>query len=133
MSDLSEEQVACGIVKIGGVTGLTKGQLYIDGLYVGQPLSPMRTRKKLVNEFFNQLEVSSSPAIRFFDQGDSGALAFLAPSGSDVDLLCIGMAIGCTSYGTCVVTPIEAVLDALQLPHQFIDFAKYQSKIASKD
>ncbi|KAK3104608.1 hypothetical protein FSP39_006050 [Pinctada imbricata] len=49
----------------------------------------------------------------FFITGDSGSAVFQKEI--DGKLVCIGIAIGKTSYDTTVVTPIGAVLDALGL------------------
>ena len=74
-------------------------------------------------EFFNQIEIASvKGCTRFFDAGDSGSLVFM-PRDDGPELYCIGLAIGWTSYHSCIVTPIENVFDKLGLPVKFMDFS----------
>ena len=107
------------MTKVGASTGLTAGRLYSYGTFVRQ----LNHEQNLHNDrqragFFNQLEiVTNSGLAKFFDLGDSGALVFMPLN--DLDWYCIGLAVGCTSYGSCIVTPIEYVFESLQLSAKF--------------
>ena len=104
------------VIKVGAKTGLTRGSLYSYGLYVRR--QHQDGIEEHGPELFNQLEIIPvSDSTKFFDQGDSGALVFMHLN--DQDLYCIGLAVGCTSYGSCIVTPIEHVFNELKLPAQF--------------
>ncbi|XP_021367842.1 uncharacterized protein LOC110459753 [Mizuhopecten yessoensis] len=108
------------IVKFGAETHVTKGNLKSVGTVIsavsadmgvfGQPGASVTMR--------NQMEISGVAGYgTYFQPGDSGAGVFYVdktPAGQE--LTCIGIAIGTTSYGNAIVTPIKAVLDALQLP-----------------
>ena len=75
-------------------------------------------------EFFNQIEVASIQGYtQFFDAGDSGSLVFMPRDDHGPELYCIGLAIGWTSYHSCIVTPIENVFEKLGLPAKFMDFS----------
>ncbi|KAK3108255.1 hypothetical protein FSP39_004268 [Pinctada imbricata] len=61
-----------------------------------------------------QYEVNSdSKYTPFFIPGDSGSAVFIRETTGS--LTCVGIALGKTSYGTAIVTPIGAVLDELHL------------------
>ncbi|XP_062605674.1 uncharacterized protein LOC134267491 [Saccostrea cucullata] len=53
----------------------------------------------------------------FLDYGDSGSFVFFISQEDPLILKCIGLAVAKTSYGSCLMTPIDKVLDALDLPH----------------
>jgi hypothetical protein len=124
LSDVSQEELVCNVIKVGATTGLTCGQFYVDGVYV-KDFEGCYGNSTM--ELYNQLEISSTSETKtkFFDLGDSGCLVFLSREGHD--LVCIGVGVGCTSYGSCVVTPIDVALDALSFPAQFIDFTQSHS------
>ena len=66
-------------------------------------------------QFFDQSKIRLFGASTvFFDLGDSGALVFM-PLNDDDELHCVGQAIGRTTYYSCLVTPIETVLQELGL------------------
>ena len=103
------------MIKVGARTGLTRGCLYSHGLYARQQNDIAGSQSP---ELYNQLEViPDGDSAKFFDLGDSGALVFMHLN--DQDLYCVGLAVGCTSYGSCIVTPIESVFKELGLAAQF--------------
>ena len=65
---------------------------------------------------FGQYEIYSTCNEPFAKPGDSGSLVFMLRDNNEDDLVCIGMVIGTWSHGSCIVTPIEHVLRALNLP-----------------
>ena len=115
MKELPDQWGTC-VLKIGSRTGLTKGKLYSYGTCVRR--HPMRNTDECKFEFYNQIEVVPfTESMKFFDLGDSGSLLFMLLN--DNELYCVGLAIGCTSYGSCIVTPIEYFFKKLQLPQKF--------------
>ena len=93
----------------------------------GSDLRPAGRSMMLPNkqdvEFFNQIEILSVTKYeQFFKGGDSGSLVFM-PLGNVPELYCIGLAVGWTSYDSCIVTPIENVFKKLDLPAKFIDYS----------
>lgn len=76
--------------------------------------------------FYNQIEILSlNDSTVFFDLGDSGSLVFIP---IEDELYCVGLAIGRTSYYSCLVTPIEHVLKALNLNEDsLMDFISLHS------
>ena len=90
--------------------------MYSHGLFARRQLHGKVENQSA--ELYNQLEIIPDvDSAKFFDPGDSGALVFMHLN--DQDLYCVGLAVGCTSYGSCVVTPIESVFQELGLPAQF--------------
>ena len=65
---------------------------------------------------FGQYEIYSTCHEPFSKPGDSGSLVFMLRDNNEDDLVCIGMVIGTSSHGSCIVTPIVHVLRALNLP-----------------
>ncbi|XP_062588700.1 uncharacterized protein LOC134250360 [Saccostrea cucullata] len=111
--------VSDSVVKYGVTTGLTLGCLFnecmhvrinSDNLTLPDILGSTNPRNITV---YNQMEIEGLRG-QFFDLGDSGSFVFCI--NQDETLSCIGMAIGYTSRGTCLVTPIENVLKSLKLP-----------------
>lgn len=124
---LAGEHSNCKIVKFGAQSGLTAGHLYSDGLVLRQCIHP--TFQKAGNQQYNimllnQIEIIGSPNTSngFFEPGDSGALVFVIEENQH--LKCLGMAVGYTSYGSCITSPIGSVLEALKCAPEFIDFTK---------
>jgi len=91
---------------------LTRGMLAVNGTQV-RPLNVNIGQSNQQNryEFSNQLQVVSLSHSPFFQPGDSGSAVLIV--NDDQSLECIGMAIGCSSDGSAIVTPISAILDAL--------------------
>jgi hypothetical protein len=89
--------------------------------------------------FFGQLEVlpridptQPSDSIQaFVSSGDSGALVFAIHNENPIVLKCIGMVVAKTSYGSCLMTPIDKVLDALDLPYNCL--SKFSIPSSSQD
>ena len=69
----------------------------------------MRTGKTVIMK--NMFHFSSSSEREICDHGDSGAGVFLVKENKE--LSCIGLAIGKTSDGFCVATPIKRILEEL--------------------
>ncbi|XP_021369415.1 uncharacterized protein LOC110460688 [Mizuhopecten yessoensis] len=114
------------INKFGATTHATRGVISSDGTFA----RPLTTDLELQGQpdvcvMKNQMEVYSLQGhSNFLLPGDSGSGVFVVnklPTGEQ-NLTCIGLAIGSTSYGSAVVTPIAAVLDALGLPRKLKQF-----------
>ncbi|XP_061193734.1 uncharacterized protein LOC133201963 [Saccostrea echinata] len=113
--------VSGSVVKYGATTGLTLGCLfnecmhvrinYEDKLKLSDILGSSNSPCDIV--VYNQMEIESLRG-QFFELGDSGSFVFCI--NQDDTISCIGMAIGYTSRGACLVTPIENVLKSLNLP-----------------
>ncbi|XP_021357731.1 uncharacterized protein LOC110453202 [Mizuhopecten yessoensis] len=115
------------IVKFGASTHASRGIISSYGIssrllttdlgLQGQPnMCVMKNQMELLG-----LQGQPQP---IFLPGDSGSGVFVVnklPTGEQT-LTCIGLAIGCTSYGSAIVTPIAAVLDALGLPRKLKQF-----------
>jgi len=101
------------VVKFGRTTGLTKGSFQLDGMQVAvRDLRANIGTNNQVQLLFKRIYKVLSCGISdsFFQRGDSGSGVFLVDK--EENLHCIGIAIGCTSYGTAVVEPIGLVLSA---------------------
>ncbi|XP_021359678.1 uncharacterized protein LOC110454492 isoform X3 [Mizuhopecten yessoensis] len=114
------------MVKFGSETHVTRGTLISEGTVVTPVSTEMglfsQTGKKVLMR--NQLEIAGITSHgAFFQPGDSGSgVFFVDRTGMGQELTCIGMAIGSTSNGTAIVTPIVDILDALQLPRSLWQF-----------
>ena len=116
-----EEYRRNDVIKIGSQSGLTRGSLYLNGVYVRTNNREMVLPDEKKVEFFNQMEIQSHYGSKaFFELGDSGSLVFMPLKNNE--LHCIGLAIGKTSYLSCIVTPIDEVLRRLELNPQFVNF-----------
>ena len=102
------------LLKSGTSTGLTRGFFKLNGLEVRIHNGPLSygdgTSRDVVMR--GQYEIQKQVYPYFFDKGDSGSAVFVKDGN---ELICIGLAIGITSFGTTVVTPIGEILDALGL------------------
>ncbi|XP_062595933.1 uncharacterized protein LOC134257316 [Saccostrea cucullata] len=109
-------------IKFGARSGLTKGFLCVNGMtarcrdeqmYLTNPASGSTCLYR------SQLEFGGIATKPFAVEGDSGALVFqVDPKSSEEEddkLFCIGMVVGGTSYCTTVVTPIESILESLNV------------------
>ncbi|XP_061162380.1 uncharacterized protein LOC133171608 [Saccostrea echinata] len=112
------------------------GETINDFVPVGQPLQTHVQPNTFL--MYNQVAIDSHCSLGpFFKIGDSGSLVFLPQEDGTLD--CIGMAIGCTSYGTCIMTPIEDVLDNLDRMldpknlHDRLRFIKYNFNAISPE
>ncbi|XP_062586416.1 uncharacterized protein LOC134248014 [Saccostrea cucullata] len=107
-------------VKVGSSSGLTKGVLHLKSTSVRLE-SHTLTEQSLNFVIHKQLEICAQADHFFATNGDSGALVFQVEPGSsptDDKLVCIGMIIGVNSYGYCLVTPINDVLEHLPIPNK---------------
>ncbi|XP_061193967.1 uncharacterized protein LOC133202208 [Saccostrea echinata] len=103
------------VVKYGSKTGFTIGNLYFNGSHIRFVDDIGELPDKTPVCMCNQIEIQSLPHGTFFEPGDSGAFVFCI--NPDKTLSCIGMAIGSTSKGSCLVTPMVRILDSFGLPH----------------
>nr|XP_022297344.1 uncharacterized protein LOC111106812 isoform X2 [Crassostrea virginica] len=113
MPQMDEPSKGHMVVKCGSVTGLTHGLLALDGGIFRLENRELRLPGQLSQEriiMYRQYLVESINNLQFFDLGDSGSLVFMHDD--DKSLKCIGMAVGMTTHGGCIVTPIEAILKA---------------------
>ena len=129
IGDIPQNQRRNCVIKYGNVSKLTAGHLHLSGLHVRsvneelgitECSGGMECTKKF--KMFYQQEIKSSSSYPFFEAGDSGALVFMLNDPEGNDLHCIGIAIGVTSYQSCIMTPIDAVLSKLQLPGNLKSF-----------
>lgn len=127
---VTEGELSSPVYKFGGVTGLTRGRLYTEGLLIRQELGGTDDASVCQDNvtFFNQIEVTPIPGSedKFFQAGDSGALVHIYNDSRQGESLCVGMAIGYTSYGSCIVTPAGRVLSALECGTLFTDVRQKQ-------
>ena len=113
------------VVKYGSESGFTLGTLQLfqaharyDNISLviedGYEPHDMTT----VNRFrmFGQLEVYSTCNEPFAVVGDSGSLVFMLKDNYEDDLVCVGMVVGTSTHGSCIITPIADVLRAFNLP-----------------
>ncbi|XP_062606568.1 uncharacterized protein LOC134268345 [Saccostrea cucullata] len=123
-TSISSDNIRNDLIKCGAATGLTLGRL-----------RSMESHAFIVNEdvkfsnnickFYHQMEViplafQENFAVKslppFISHGDSGSFVFMIVNNSPLVLKCVGLAIAVTSYGSCLMTPIDKVLSALGLP-----------------
>ena len=71
---------------------------------------------------FGQREIYSTFGEPFATAGDSGSLVFMLRDNKEDDLVCIGMVVGTSSHDSCIMTPIENVLNSLNLPMRLTRF-----------
>lgn len=116
MSRMDEPSIGHMVVKCGTITGLTHGLLAVDGGIFRLENQELRLASLQGQNFperitmYGQYLVEFIKNHEFFDLGDSGSLVFMHDE--DKSLKCVGMAVGKTSHGGCIVTPIEAILEA---------------------
>lgn len=121
LETIGETERRNDVVTYGAESGLTRGALNVDGSYVRIESKELRifekdlfgTLKENVFTMYHQREVLNIGDRNFFELGDSGALVFMLFDNKRSK--CVGMAIGKTSYGSCIITPIASVLDSLGL------------------
>ncbi|XP_052265223.1 uncharacterized protein LOC127867805 isoform X2 [Dreissena polymorpha] len=113
------------VLKFGATTGLTLGHIYGECAYAHQEgYQNCRDNERIT--LLHQLEILGAYGSPhgFFRAGDSGSLVFVS---RETDLQCVAIAIGYTSYGSCIATPIEAVFEAIGPGIKFVDFTLCQS------
>ncbi|XP_048749724.2 uncharacterized protein LOC125661672 isoform X2 [Ostrea edulis] len=114
------------VIKVGASSGLTLGSLKM-GRSCANIIDDcgVKIDNSFVVRYFGQLEVlpridpthPSDSRQAFASSGDSGALVFAIHNENPIVLKCIGIVVAKTSYGSCLMTPIDKVLDALDLPY----------------
>ncbi|KAJ8311557.1 hypothetical protein KUTeg_010912 [Tegillarca granosa] len=120
--EINPEDTPKIIIKFGSNTGLTRGAFRLNGVQVRvkrkinltTPINPQTFTMK------GQYEIQSVGPKDFFQPGDSGSGVYIVDENKQ--LHCIGIAIGCTSYRSTIVTPIKDVLEALDLPSKLKTF-----------
>ena len=119
--DELRENRRTGVIKVGSQSGLTRGSLYLTETFVRVSNRDMVLPGGDKVEFYTQMEIQSYAGSKaFFELGDSGSLVFMPLKNNE--LHCIGLAIGKTSYSSCLVTPINAVLERLGLKDKLVQF-----------
>jgi hypothetical protein len=123
---ISSENVRKDLLKVGAATSLTLGRIKCkdnDAIFVHEDVKFSNKMCK----FFGQREVlplhlgtcaatdERTPA--FVSHGDSGAFIYSIECNTPLVLKCVGMVIAVTSYGSCLMTPIDNVFSALGLPN----------------
>ncbi|KAK3594412.1 hypothetical protein CHS0354_034147 [Potamilus streckersoni] len=108
------------VIKYGQTTGLTKGSIQLKGVMVKRRNAELETPTRFKVVMKNQYIVERHGGVPFFTLGDSGAGVFLV--GKNNQLILIGLAIGMLDMDHCVVTPIEYVLQALNLSFKNLQF-----------
>ncbi|XP_062598499.1 uncharacterized protein LOC134259920 [Saccostrea cucullata] len=103
------------VIKFGASTGFTIGDLYFNRVharFMNQHISFYGTDIGPI--MCNQIEIRNLPQGDFFSMGDSGSFVFCI--NPNKTLSCIGMAIGLSPSGSCLVTPIDRILQSFGLP-----------------
>lgn len=129
-------------MKIGASSGLTIGSLKIgrSNAQIIQDLD-VNVDNSFRIRVYNQLEVipridpsqpSDSPQA-FLTNGDSGAFVYAITNENPLVLKCIGMAIAKTSYGSCLLTPIDKIFDALDLPYNCLSTFNFPESRSIRD
>lgn len=130
------------ILKVGASSDITLGSLKI-GTTSAQMIDDFDVN--VDNSFrikvFGQLEVipridpsqPSGPHQAFLSDGDSGAFVFIITNENPLVLKCIGMAIAKTSYGSCLLTPINKIFDKLGLPYDCLSNFTVQKGVLDND
>ncbi|XP_061165647.1 uncharacterized protein LOC133174551 [Saccostrea echinata] len=128
------------VIKVGATSGITLGSLRI-GRSCAQIINDCEVilNKICPIRLFGQLEVipridpsqPSDSSEAFLSEGDSGALVFVIARENPVILKCIGIAVAKTSYGACLMTPIDKVFDALGLSYNC--FTKFSTPNSYKE
>ena len=99
------------MVKYGAATGFTRGKIKSFGNSVCKwnPNNHLTDHVRL----HQQIEIFHEDGTKSFaDNGDSGALVLLISENDRVkNVYGLGMIVGGTTYGSCIVTPIWAVID----------------------
>ncbi|XP_062570146.1 uncharacterized protein LOC134232216 [Saccostrea cucullata] len=96
------------VVKYGSTTGFTIGNLYPNEVHINFVSENGDLPDKTQSVMYHQIEIQSLPHGTFFKPGDSGSFVFCI--NQDKTLSCLGMAIGSTTKGSCLVTPMVRIL-----------------------
>ncbi|KAL3862078.1 hypothetical protein ACJMK2_008073 [Sinanodonta woodiana] len=110
---IEDRMEGCEVVKFGATSGITRGLISHNCLHAKRSDVKDLAFKDVM---YNQMEITSLDGFDgFAQQGDSGAIVFMAYRGNRRQLVAVGMVIGGTTSNTTVVTPILDVLKALGL------------------
>ncbi|XP_062607835.1 uncharacterized protein LOC134269648 [Saccostrea cucullata] len=112
------------VLKIGAKSGLTIGSLKIGRSSARIHDYEVEVGNNFSTTLYKQMEVipqydlsqTSDSREPFLDYGDSGSFVYFISQENPVVLKCIGLAVAKTSHGTCLMTPIDKVFEALDLP-----------------
>ena len=119
------------VVKYGCETKFTCGTLELEGTHVRFVNLQLGLEEEgcfnsmdqgMQFKMFCQREVNSAGPEPFVKPGDSGSLVYMLQNNNEQDLVCIGMVIGQSSHGSCIITPIADVLRSLNLPLKLKEF-----------
>ena len=119
------------VVKYGSESKFTTGTLQLNETHVR-----LENISLAIEEGYGQQDMTVSNAFLMYGQyevkprseepfavaGDSGSLVLMLRNNCENDLVCIGMVIGISTHGSCIVTPIGNVLDALNPPLRLTRF-----------
>ena len=112
------------VLKCGAKTGVTRGSIKLDGIQVkNHDVRFSKNGKPFTSDAHFQIiegqyEISSNSESTFIGAGDSGASVYV--KGRFGELYCIGIAIGYTSYGSAIVTPIFPILKKFGLNTRYL-------------
>jgi hypothetical protein len=100
------------VVKYGAKTGFTIGNLYHSPVHVRFVQESLKLPgNSHCAVMCDQIEIQNLPQGDFFELGDSGSFVFCI--NPDKSLSCLGMAVGLSTRSTCLVTPIDRILQTL--------------------
>jgi len=112
------------VLKYGAVTKLTMGKYALNNMHVRFDSGFLHAvdynlRSKTFTgqgfPFYNQLGIMKIGAEDFFMEGDSGSFCFIIDNRNENKIRPFGMAIGKSSSGFCIVTPLPDILKGLGL------------------
>ncbi|XP_062590219.1 uncharacterized protein LOC134251817 [Saccostrea cucullata] len=133
MEQVTQSNFRQQALKVGAKSGLTIGSLKIGNSCARILYYDIQVGNYFSTTFYKQMEVipqldysqTSESREPFLDNGDSGSFVYLIAHPEPVVLKCIGLAFAKTSHGTCLMTPIDKVFEALGLPFNCLSkFAK---------
>ena len=116
------------VVKYGCGSGLTSSHVRLNGMHARVYHDSLAFKRRVggvdrIKQFmlYNQYEVHSSTRQPFCEPGDSGSFVFKVNGNSELE--CIGMVVGISSYGSCMMTSIKDILKVFNLPEELTSFA----------
>lgn len=133
MERISTSNCRKPILKYGAGSGMTHGFLKIGRSSAKLSEYDVMVSNNRISHLYGMLEVlpvldptqPSDSYEPFVSTGDSGALVFALTSENPTVLKCIGMVVALTSYGSCLMTPIHEIFDALGLEYNC--FSKFDT------
>ncbi|XP_062615596.1 uncharacterized protein LOC134277293 isoform X2 [Saccostrea cucullata] len=114
------------LIKVGAESGLTVGTL---GEKCSSNIDILNEDGSFRFTLHNQTEILPISVYNqpFLKSGDSGAFVFAVENRRPLELKCIGMAVASTSFGSCIMTPINPIFKALDLPQNCLSCYRNQS------